>query len=253
MKFIIIEDEPAAAKRLKNMVIELRPDAECLSQLESISDSITWLSENEGQHLIFQDINLADGNSFEIFNHIEVKNPIIFTTAYDEYAIDAFKVNTIDYLLKPIKKTDLSKALAKMESQTELASISYKKLAEALHGKEPQNRFLIRIGQKLKVVNLKDVAYFYTFNKITFLITNQGQRFPLDYTMEGLEKIIDQDRYFRINRQFIICVDAIAQMTAYSKSRVKIALNPSSEFETIVSTDKSPLFKKWLSGSMVKD
>ena len=252
MKYIIIEDEPAAAKRLANLIQDIRPDFECETVLESISDSVEWIIQHDYPYLVFQDINLADGNSFEIFKHIETRNPIIFTTAYDEYAIDAFKVNTVDYLLKPIKRNDLQKAIEKLEKQNQKSQIDYKKLSDLLQFQENPTRFLIRIGQKLKVVEIGNAAYFYTYNKITFVITKSGQRFPIDFTMEKLENMLDSNRFFRINRQFIISLDSIKSMTAYSKSRVKIGLNPECDFETIVSTDKSPIFKKWLAGIVEK-
>jgi two-component system LytT family response regulator len=245
MKLLIIEDEPAAARRLGKLIEELLPQAQLLPVLESIEESIVFLEQQPDIDIILLDIHLADGASFEIFRHVKVKTPIIFTTAYDQYAIEAFKVNAVDYLLKPIKKDALAAALKKFQDLNEGSKIDYQKLAQQL---EPQQsvRFLIRLGQQIKLLELKDVAYAYTEERITFLMTNQGRRYPIDYSLEKLEELLPDRSYFRINRQFIIGFHAIQEMIAYSKGRVKLILNPPSEQDTIVSTERSPVFKKWL-------
>ena len=248
MKVLIIEDEDAAARRLQKLIKEIDPSIEVASQLDSIESVLNWLDDNKLPDLVFMDIHLADGSSFEIFQHVKVEKPVIFTTAYDQYAIQAFKVNSVDYLLKPLKKAELEQAIQKYYKWHEKSSVDYNELARAIQGDQYNKRFLIRIGQSIRVVEMKDAAYFYTENKITFIITKEGKRYPLDQSLEKLEEILDPQAFFRINRQFIVGIDAIREMYAYSKSRVKVALNPPCEMETIVSTERSPHFKKWLTG-----
>lgn len=248
MKILIIEDEAAAVRRLKKMITEAAPASEILADTDSIESTLSWLENNEPPDLIFMDIQLADGESFEIFNHADITVPVIFTTAYDRYAIQAFQVNAIAYLLKPIKQIEVTAALDKYRTQREKQAVDYRALAAKLRREEYDRRFLIRIGQTIKMVDVKEVAYFYTQEKITFLITKNGKRYPLDYSLEGLEELIDPARFFRINRQFIIALEAIDEMHTVSKSRVKINLQPPCDITTIVSTERSPHFKKWLTG-----
>ncbi|MCB0551002.1 MAG: response regulator transcription factor [Phaeodactylibacter sp.] len=248
MKVLIIEDEDAAARRLQKLVKEIIPEAELEEPLDSVEAVLNWLDNNELPDLIFMDIHLADGSSFEIFNHVQVEKPVIFTTAYDQYAIQAFKVNTIDYLLKPIKRQELEQAIEKYRKWLGGAQIDYAQLARAMQGEQYNKRFLIRIGQSIRVVEMKEAAYFYTESKISFVVTREGKRYPLDYSLEKLEEMSDPQIFFRINRQFIVNIEAIKEMYAYSKSRVKVELVPPCELETIVSTERSPYFKKWLVG-----
>lgn len=251
MKVLIIEDEPAAARRLQKMLTDFDEKIEVLEQLDGIESTIIWLSESHPKpDLIFMDIHLSDGSCFEIFKLIKIDSPIIFITAYDQYALDAFKVNAIDYLLKPIKEEDLQHALEKFEKFRPGGNLDYEALAKAIRQEQDnfQKRFLIRLGQSIKVVEISDVAYFYTQEKITFLTTKSGKRYPVDYSLEKLDTIADPKKFFRINRQFIVNIDAITEMYAYSKSRVKLKLDPTTDSDTIVSTERSPHFKKWLSG-----
>jgi two-component system LytT family response regulator len=248
MKTLIIEDEAAAVRRLSKLILEIDSSIEIVDDLDSIENSLDWLHSNPIPDLIFMDIHLADGASFEIFNHFEISKPIIFTTAYNEYAIQAFKVNTIDYLLKPIKKPELEAAINKYRKLARSQTFDYKTLAREMNRDEYNKRFLIRFGQQIRVVEMRDCAYFYTQNKVTFLVTKKGKRYPIDYSLEKIEEMTDPHGFFRINRQFIINIEAINEMYAYSKSRVKIDLNPSCELDTIVSTERSPHFKKWLVG-----
>ena len=246
MNILIVEDEPAAARRIEKLIMELEPDARVMDVLDTIEGVVQKLEGANQIDLIFLDIHLADGSSFEIFRLINVKTPVVFTTAYDDYAIQAFKVNAIDYLLKPIKKTELKAAFDRFKNLGARTYIDYSALAQQI---TPQpKRFLIRFGQQIKVVEQKDVAYFYTKDKVSFLVNFEGRRYPIDYSLERLEEIIDGRSFFRINRQFIINLKSIREMHAYSKSRVKIDLQPSSEIDTIVSTERSPLFKRWLAG-----
>jgi two-component system LytT family response regulator len=248
---LIIEDEITAARRLKTQVTQINPDIEIVDQLDSIEAVLNWLEKNELPDLIFMDIHLADGSSFEIFNHVKIEKPVIFTTAYDVYAIQAFQVNAVDYILKPIKEDQLRAALKKYDKFHKEAKIDYQKVVHSLQQSSDEKRFLIRLGHSIRLVNIKDVAYFYTKDKITFLISKNGKRYPIDYSLEKLDEIANPKKFFRINRQFIINLDAIKKMLAYSKSRVKIELDPPSDLETIVSTERSPVFKKWLLGDNV--
>jgi two-component system, LytTR family, response regulator LytT len=250
IKILIIEDEEPAANRLKKMVTELEPDANVLENIVSVSSGISWLQQNPSPDLIFSDIQLSDGLSFEIFKNVEVQCPVIFITAYDQYAIDAFKVNSIDYLLKPIKKDDLEAALNKYKklSTREVPAMDITKVLEAFSPskQEYKTRFIVRYGEHIKTIKIEDVAYFYTEDKINFLTTNEGRRYTIDYNLDALESMLNPKTFFRINRQFIISIQSISEMFTYSKSRVLVKLNPPSKHETIVSTERSGDFKLWL-------
>ena len=251
MKVLIIEDESAAVRRLSKLILEIDPNIEIVENLDSIEATLNWLGNNREPDLLFMDIHLADGSSFEIFNHVKISKPIIFTTAYDQYALKAFNVNAVDYLLKPIKKMELEKAIKKYQQWQSPSNFDYKTLTKILQKSKYDKRFLIRFGQTIKVVEINDVAYFFTQDKITFLVNKKGKRYPIDYSLEDLCKISDPRSFFRINRQFIINIEAIKEMHAYSKSRVKILLDPPpNNMNTIVSTDRSPHFKKWLVGDI---
>jgi DNA-binding LytR/AlgR family response regulator len=250
INILIIEDEEPAANRLKKMVAELEPDANVLENIVSVNSAVQWLKQNPSPDLIFSDIQLSDGLSFEIFKSVEVQCPVIFITAYDQYAIDAFKVNSIDYLLKPIKKDDLEVALNKFKklSIKDTSAIDINKVLEAFNSpkSEYKTRFIVRYGEHIKTIKIEEVAYFYTEDKINFLTTNEGRRYTIDYNLDNLEGMLDPKTFFRINRQFIISIHAISEMFSYSKSRVLVKLNPPSKHETIVSTERSGDFKLWL-------
>ncbi|MCB9314972.1 MAG: response regulator transcription factor [Lewinellaceae bacterium] len=250
MNVLIVEDENAAARRLEKMLTEVEPEAQVVGRLDSIESTVSWLGENPEPDLMLLDIHLADGGSFEIFEHTQVRCPVIFTTAYDEYALEAFKVNAVDYLLKPIKRNELTAAIDKYKRVFKKTTPNYETLLETMRRQqESPRRLLIRFANSIKLVDLQDAAYFYTKDKITFLITRQqGKRYPVDHPLEKLEGMLDPKSFFRINRQFIINIDAIREMHPYSKSRIKIDLEPASDMDTIVSTERSAAFKKWLVG-----
>ncbi len=248
MKVLIIEDEATAARRLANLIQEIDPSIEVLAQLESIESSVFWLEKHPMPDLLFMDIHLADGSSFEIFKFVKVEKPVIFTTAYDEYALQAFKVNAIDYLLKPLKRAELEQALQKYRSLVRPAEVDYHALASSISNDKYNTRFLIRFGQNIKVVEFRDAAYFYTEDKITFVVTKEGKRYPIEPSLEKLDEMADPRVFFRINRQFIVNIECIKEMSTYSKSRVKLKLDPPTDKETVVSTERSPVFKKWLVG-----
>jgi len=252
MRVLIIEDEMAASKRLQKMVAELMPDAVFADTLESIAAAVDWFKKNEQPDLVFADIHLADGQSFQIFKEVKIECPIIFTTAYDQYALEAFKHNSIHYLLKPIKKEELAEAIAKFQKMqtSSKPNLDFEKLIAAFKQPAPayKDRFIIRFGEHIKTVETIDIAYFYTENKANYAIMKDGKRYPIDHNLDELEQLINPKNFFRINRQFIIGYSAITEMVSYSKSRVLIKLNPPSKLETIVSTERSAAFKSWLAG-----
>jgi len=251
MRILLIEDEEPASKRLQKIIHEVIPAAEIIGTIVSISSAVRWFRENPLPDLVFMDINLADGLSFGIFQEVEVEAPIIFTTAFDAYAIDAFKVNSIDYLLKPVHKEELEKAYAKLvklgrhKGPKHLAE-KYQQLPTVT--KEFKKRFAVRFGEHIKTVATDDVAYFFTENKVNFLQTRDGKKYPVDFNLDQLEELLHPEVFFRINRQFIINIHAITEMRAYSKSRVQVKLSPASPHDTIVSVERSGAFKQWLGG-----
>lgn len=249
MKILIIEDEEPAAKRLQKMLQEIEPDAVLLDYIVSVSSAIKWFKENKLPDLVIADIQLSDGLSFEIFKAVEVGCPIIFTTAYDQYAIEAFKVNSIDYLLKPIKNEELAAAVLKFKKIKPAApAIDITQLLKSFANPaaDYKKRFVVRYGEHIKTINIEDVAFFYTEDKVNFLTTKEGRRFTIDFNLDTLESMLDPKDFFRINRQYIIGIQSIAEMFAYTKSRVLIKLNPPAKHETIVSTERSAEFKLWL-------
>jgi two-component system, LytTR family, response regulator LytT len=252
MNILILEDEEPAAIRLKKLLLEIEPTVNILDVLVSVKSAVNWLSTHPAPDLILQDINLADGVSFEIFSQAVVDVPVIFVTAYDQYAMQAFKVNSIEYLLKPVKKEELLAAINKFKklysSRAQIPDL--KVLLESLKDKTEtyKKRFLIRFGEHIKTIDISQVAYFYTEEKINFLKTKDDHSYHVDYNLDKLETMVDPERFFRINRQFIISIESIAEMFSFSKSRVKVVLNPPINMDTIVSTERSPHFKEWLSG-----
>ncbi len=253
MNILIIEDEHIAGKRLKKIIQELRPEAHIIGVLDSVESAVNWFRSHHMPDLIFMDIQLADGDSFEIINQVKIKSPIIFTTAFNEYTLKAFKVNSVDYLLKPIKVDEVSQSLLKFDTLYSGAgsnNMDYSALAKALQEQslsKPQ-RVVVKYGQNLEAIEFAEAAYFYTEEKIVFMQTINGKRYALDYNLEELEHMVEPQLFFRINRQFIVNIEAIEKMYHYSKSRVKLTLKPPIDLETIVSTDRSSRFKKWLSG-----
>jgi DNA-binding LytR/AlgR family response regulator len=249
MNAIIIEDEKFAAERLEKMIYEIDKNINIIAKLVSVEESVLWLKKH-ATDLIFLDIQLSDGISFSIFDEILIKTPIIFTTAYDQYSIKAFNLNSISYLLKPVRKEELEQSLKKYHELKSAFSIDFESLLAGIQGKKPEykKRFLIQIGDKLKKIETDDIAYFYAFDKSVFIKTFQKSSYVVDYTLDALENILNPDQYFRVNRKYIVNMQAISEMIAYSRSRVKLNLNPPAddELDTIVSIERSSDFKKWL-------
>lgn len=250
MQLLIIEDEAAAVRRLEKLLNEILDDFEVVGVLDSIESSVAWFENNDPPDLLLLDIHLADGSSFEIFNLIEVDCPVIFITAYDTYALEAFRVNAIDYVMKPVKGADLERAIQRYKDAR--ITSSYKELVEKLRAgnlmPDKQQRVLVRIGQNIKLVELHSAAFIHSADKIIFATMPDGKRYPIEQSLDQLEGVLDPQQFFRVNRQYIINLDAIDEMYGYSKSRVKVMLDPPAPTDVIVSTERSSNFKKWLVG-----
>lgn len=254
MRILILEDEDRTANRLEKQIKQLVPDSEILGILDSVNDSIQWFKDQAHPDLIFMDIHLADGSSFEVLEAVEIKAPIIFTTAYDKYAIEAFKANSVDYLLKPIKQEDLAEALQKLDKMKDMfqaPQVNTEEIAKIIRGEiSPyQQRFIIRLPDQFKTFDVKEVAYFYIESRITFMQLKSGKSYPIDFSLDQLEDKLHPARFFRLNRQFTISYESISRMTPYPKSRIKLELTPPSSKEAMVSSERSAAFKRWLMGS----
>lgn len=219
--------------------------------MKSVEAAVLWLQNNEHPDLIISDIQLLDGPSFDIFEEVEVKTPVIFTTAYDQYAIKAFEVNSVDYLLKPIQKEKLGAALDKydqMGSASEEGSIDIEQIKPALkeEKKEYKARFLVKLGQRIKAIPTEKIAYFFSQDKLTYLVTFEGQKLPIDQTLEELEGLMNPKFFFRVNRKFMVHFDSVTDIHPYFKGRVKLGLNPHFDDDIVISSEKTPVFKRWL-------
>ncbi|MGV6831604.1 MAG: LytR/AlgR family response regulator transcription factor [bacterium] len=250
MRVIIIEDEKPAARRLQRMLEAIDITADMM--LHSVEEAVDWFQNNEHPDLIFLDIQLSDGLSFEIFDHIEIKSAVIFTTAYDEYALQAFKLNSIDYLLKPIDEDDLKDAVSKYKDRVpENAKVSVdfddiKKLLVNPIDRTYKKRFSVKIGQHLKLVNIDEIECIYSENKGTYAFTKDKRNYLLDHTLEQLEEELDPQLFFRINRKFYVNIHAIDDMISYTNSRLQIKLKTYNEQEVIVARERVRDFKNWL-------
>ena len=249
IKAIIIEDEKPAARRLQRMLDKL--DVEANTLLHSIKESIEWFSNHEHPDLIFLDIQLSDGLSFDIFEAVETESAIIFTTAYDEYALRAFKLNSIDYLLKPIDEEELEAAISKFQNSRQASEqLDIHKLKNLLNvpgdTKKYKTRFTAQVGQHLKLVETGDIACFYSENKATYLFSYSGRSYPVDISLEHLENELDPQRFYRINRKCIVNIEAIGDILSYTNSRLELKLNKFEEFPLIVSRERVKDFKAWL-------
>ncbi|MFT5848872.1 LytR/AlgR family response regulator transcription factor [Psychroserpens sp.] len=251
MSIIIIEDEKPSARRLQRMLTVLDMEAETM--LHSVEESIAWFQNNHHPDLIFLDIQLSDGLSFEIFETVDIKSAVIFTTAYDEYALQAFKLNSIDYLLKPIDEDDLAIAVSKYnervpkQQSVTLDFDDIKKLLVNPIEREYKKRFSVKVGQHLKLVNIDDIECFYSENKGTYAFTSEGRNYLLDTTLEQLEDELEPHKFFRISRKFYVNVNAIKDMVSYTNSRIQIKFNTYNEQEVIVARERVKDFKEWLS------
>ncbi|GAB4036322.1 LytR/AlgR family response regulator transcription factor [Spirosoma gilvum] len=274
MTILIIEDEEPTARKLQRLLLDIDPSLCVLGMTGSVDESVDWLRTNPHPDLIFMDIELADGQSFEIFNQVAISSPVIFTTAYDEYAIKAFKVNSIDYLLKPIKEEDVRQALAKLHglrqvlSQTgtvtnaalesslanllkQFRQVSETSMVSTYVALRPlptafRDRFLIKQGQRLFSVSVNEIAYFFSRNKLSFLKTRDNHEWLVDYTIDELAQMLDPQRFFRLNRQVIAELEAVDKVHLYFNGKLKVSLQPNFDDEVVVSRDKAGELKRWL-------
>jgi len=250
MSIIIIEDEKPSARRLQRMLTALDMKAEVM--LHSVEESVEWFQNNEHPDLIFLDIQLSDGLSFEIFETIDINSAVIFTTAYDEYALQAFKLNSIDYLLKPIDEDDLATAVSKYKERVpkqQSVTLDFNDIKKLLVNpieREYKKRFSVKVGQHLKLINIDDIECFYSENKGTYAFTTGGRNYLLDSTLEQLEDELEPHKFFRISRKFFVNVNAINDMVSYTNSRLQIKLNTYKEQDVIVARERVKEFKDWL-------
>jgi DNA-binding LytR/AlgR family response regulator len=253
MNVLIIEDEEIAAEKLTMLIRRYDPAIQILASIDSVKNAVKWLSQHEPPELIFLDIYLSDGLSFEIFKKVPLNVPIIFTTAYNEYAIKAFELNSIDYLLKPIRFEDITRSLDKFKAIRQSFALPTPALdVEALirmvtsKQKTYKERFLVKQGQKISSIPVEEVAYFCASDKIVLLVTHENRRIPIDYSLEQLAELLDPSTFFKLNRQVIASEKSIESMFPYSNSRIKIILKPAETKEIIVSNDRVSAFKQWL-------
>lgn len=250
MNVIIIEDEKPSARRLQRMLKTL--DVEAETMLHSVEESLEWFQNNEHPDLIFLDIQLSDGLSFEIFESLDINSAVIFTTAYDEYALQAFKLNSIDYLLKPIDEDDLKKAVTKFKNRTpqkQSVTLDFNDIKKLLVNpieREYKKRFSVKVGQHLKLINIEDIECIYSENKGTYAYTNEGRNYLLDLTLDQLEDELEPHVFFRVSRKFYVNINAIKDIISYTNSRLQIKLSRFTEQEIIVARERVKDFKNWL-------
>ena len=251
MNILIIEDEPQAAQRLKELALKTNAGARVLGILDSVKSAVAWFNQNDEPDLVLMDIQLADGISFEIFEQVDVRSPVIFITAYNEYALKAFKVNSVDYLLKPIDEDEFLRAIKKYETLTGIKGSSIQMLerignAMQMLNKKYKERFVTKIGEHLKFIEVNDILYFYSADKVTFCRTIDNRNHLLDYTLDQVEVLLDPERFFRINRKYIVRVEAIVDMISHVNSRLRLVLKGSDDIDIIVARERVQDFKNWL-------
>jgi len=248
MKALIIEDETAAALNLEAILKQVAPGVEVIGTLESVEESIGWLRANPQPDLLFMDIHLADGDSFRIFDAVEITAPVVFTTAYDQYALEAFRVNSIDYLLKPIDPAALRRAVERCRVRS--GGIDPDVLLNAIRSpREYKQRYVVRFNDRIVPVQTTDIAYFYSEEKNTYLVTSDNNRYVVDQSLDVLSDELDPGRFFRISRGCMIAMPAIVSIVKYLGNRLKITARPRPEFEMVVSRSRVDDFLKWLEGN----
>lgn len=250
VKYLIVEDERLAYEEIKRMIRRLRPDYKFVGRTESVTDTVLFLKNNYID-LMLLDIRLADGICFEIFEQVQVSLSVIFTTAYDEHAIRAFKVNSIDYLLKPIEEADLGAALRKFEqlnTDKRQSTFDFKKLEEALIGKHKKNRFLVQVGDTYRHINTSEIAFFYSEGKVVFLHTFTDKKYIIDYTLTQIEPQLDEKSFFRVSRNCVANINSIKKMSKYFNSRLKLTFQPECPHDILVSRERVSDFLRWVDG-----
>ena len=253
MQVLIVEDELLLAKRLKKLLLEAEPEAQVIAITNSVSETVAWLENHPSPDLILMDIELADGQSFDIFQKVHISSPVIFTTAYDEYAIRAFKVNSIDYLLKPIKEEDIKAALRKFRiyNQPLIRPSNFESLlAEMQKLQQPieyRDRILVKHGQKMISLHIQEIAYFFSQHKFSYVRTVENQKFILDYTLDDLEKTLSPRIFFRANRQYILKSASVAAIHSWFNQKLVIEVVPATDERIVISREKANAFKAWMS------
>lgn len=247
---LIFEDEPLSAKRIVQLLEEFDTEINVLATLESIEEGVEWFNANKEPDLILMDIHLSDGQSFDIFEQVQIICPVIFITAYDQYAIKAFKLNSIDYLLKPLDKTEFFNALSQYKDFRADANavFDYKQLNELVGNleKKHKSRFLVKYGDTILFKSIEDVAYFYADDKVVYLCTNDNRKYLIDYNLESLEELLDPHAFFRLNRKFICKIESIQKIKTGINGKLQVFLNPAFESEIYISRERSSLFKAWI-------
>jgi DNA-binding LytR/AlgR family response regulator len=255
LKVLIVEDETPAAEKLERYLKKFNPAMEVVEITGTVKEAVSWLQAHQSEiDLIFMDIQLHDGLSLQIFQQVNVQKPVIFITAFDEFALEAFKVNSVDYLLKPITFTDLSNSLNKLESlrsQLQWDQSKTEQIVKALTEAPVKNfktRFMVKLGDHIRSITTDQISFFYADGRDVYLVTNQLRKFIIDYTLEGLEEVLDHAFFSRVNRSYIVHISAIQDVVVYSNSRLKIALTVKWDPEIIVSREKVGDFKEWFDG-----
>jgi DNA-binding LytR/AlgR family response regulator len=249
IKTLIIEDEQPASLRLEKLLKKIEPEVEVIAVIDTIESALRWFENNPNPELIMLDIQLGDGVSFDIFNKVKVESYVIFTTAYDEYAIRAFELNSIDYLLKPVSEIRLRQSIEKYMKLSSAGQIlNIQKLIETIENQNNKfkKRFVVTISGKIKVVETDEVAFFYSKEKNTFLCSREGRHYPIEFSLDQLENILNPEIFFRVNRQYIVQYKNITGIDILSKSRIRIKTNPQAEDEILISSTKTSDFRQWL-------
>jgi DNA-binding LytR/AlgR family response regulator len=248
MKCLIVEDEKVAAERLGKLISQIDSSIEIVSVIQSVKKSVEWLQSNPHPDFIFMDIQLADGLSFEIFEQAIVDSPVIFTTAYDEYALKAFKVNSIDYLLKPIDTGELKAAIDKFKEKHRPVQVSPQIFDNILHKltNTHKSKFVIKVGEHLKVFMADEIQCFYSMEKATFLQNLQGRDYAISYSLDQLEELLDPAKFFRISRKYIVAFKSIKDIVSYSNSRLLLRLETNNSDDLVISRERVGAFKEWL-------
>lgn len=248
MKVLIIEDETAAAKNLRSVLKSVTPDAQIIETIDTVVDAVEWFKSNAAPDLVFMDIHLSDGESFKIFDMVEVTAPVIFTTAYDQYALKAFQTSGIDYLLKPIQEDEVRRAVDKWRLLTGVDKSDYKQKVDTLISEQRDERqsFLVRFRDKLIPVSQNDIAYCYTSEDKVYAFGYNGERYPMEHTLEALQGMLSAKKFYRANRQFIISRDAVVDVSVWFGSRLSVNLKVEIPEKIIVPKARVPEFKQWL-------
>jgi len=253
MKIVIVEDEAPALQKLEALLERYDPEIEIVGRLDSVKSSVQWFQQSTFQpDLVFMDIRLTDGLSFEIFRHVTINSPVIFTTAYNEYALEAFKVNSVAYLLKPFSYDDLYRSMQKLITMRENLALPEQRIRmEELNDllgnlqKNYKSRFMVKIGEHIRSVRSEDINLFFADGRVVYILTSAGRHYIIDHKMEDLQEVLDPEIYFRLNRTYIVNINAIDDVIVYSNSRLKVILNKEFENELIVSRERVGEFKKW--------